>query len=374
MKILIKISAVLVFIILILFLIAEGVYRYRESKMLQSEKFFFKQQFQTHKNTVFTKSYGNLLLVLDPYLVYKNKPNYSHGKMHINGHGFRGGEINLKKPKDTIRVIITGGSAAFNTGIDDDNNTFESILERKLNEIAKTSGKKAEVINAAVIAYTSYQEMIYVILTLCDYQPDLVINFTGWNDYMNSRIVPSHNSYQQMIHSEFEAFLDRLPWESLLSYSAFYRNLRLRQKVYFANLNDEQIRGIAGEFCINMIKENLVLKAKGIKHIVILQPELSFKKNLSRNEKETMTLGMYRDHETISKYYQLAMDCMKNQKTGANIVAYDFSGIFSDTKEEIFSMPHDTVHINETGTKIIADEIFKRIIDLHLFDLSPVSE
>jgi lysophospholipase L1-like esterase len=71
-----------------------------------------------------------------------------------------------------------GGSTAFGTGLDGDDESFAAHLERFL--------PGTEVINAGVIGHASGQELVRIVTELVDLEPQLVVALNGVNDAMVS--------------------------------------------------------------------------------------------------------------------------------------------------------------------------------------------
>lgn len=122
---------------------------------------------------------GPLALVLDPLLVYRNRPKQVGPWFTINSRGYRGRE--LAAPRTGRRVVLIGGSAAFGTGVSSDRDTLAAHLETGLGG--------AEVVNAAVIGYVSTQELALLRAELLDLEPDMVVAYDGWNDLQSWRVV-----------------------------------------------------------------------------------------------------------------------------------------------------------------------------------------
>jgi lysophospholipase L1-like esterase len=97
----------------------------------------------------------------------------------LNSFGFSGPETTLKKPQDTLRVLIVGDSVSYGSGVED-KDTFPRVLQSLLH-----TEKKIEVINAGVRGYTTYNEARYLRDKLFDFSPDLVILQTCMNDITN---------------------------------------------------------------------------------------------------------------------------------------------------------------------------------------------
>ena len=133
----------------------------------------------TTNGILVSSEHGPLALVLDPVLVYRNRPKQVGPWFTINSRGYRGPEVAV--PRARRRVVLIGGSAAFSTGVSSDADTLAAHLEPRLGG--------AEVVNAAVIGYVSTQELALLRAELLDLEPDLVVAYDGWNDLQSWRVV-----------------------------------------------------------------------------------------------------------------------------------------------------------------------------------------
>jgi hypothetical protein len=108
--------------------------------------------------------------------------------VRINSDGLRDREHAKPKPADTVRIAVLGDSFSEAMHVPMDQ-TFWSLLERKLQECNAFPGKQVEVINFGVSGYGTAQELITLRQKVWDYSPDLVVlAFTTYNDiYDNSR-------------------------------------------------------------------------------------------------------------------------------------------------------------------------------------------
>ena len=111
--------------------------------------------------------------VLDPVLFFRLKPHgvVDHGRVRINGLGFRGPERTAEKPHGAFRVICLGGSNTYGLGLADDE-TWPAQLERELHE--RFVGDH-EVWNGGACAYVGSQIARLGEETLAKYRPDLLV-------------------------------------------------------------------------------------------------------------------------------------------------------------------------------------------------------
>lgn len=124
--------------------------------------------------------YGNLEIYQpDPKLYWRLKPDQDcytkigHKPVHINSRGTRGPEFQTEKTAGTIRVLSLGDSRTFGWGLAD-GETYSRRLEQLLQAYVG-SGKKVEVVNAGVNAWSYPQMLVYFRDFGLKYQPDYVV-------------------------------------------------------------------------------------------------------------------------------------------------------------------------------------------------------
>lgn len=91
-----------------------------------------------------------------------------------NAAGLRGPEWSLAKPVGRRRVLVLGDSIAMGFGVREED-AFPAVLERTL-------GGGVEVVNGAVAAYSTDQEVRWYLDDGWRYQPDVVVIELYWND------------------------------------------------------------------------------------------------------------------------------------------------------------------------------------------------
>jgi lysophospholipase L1-like esterase len=117
----------------------------------------------------------------DPRLVFALQPSqdaYTADKpAHINARGLRGQTVPYEKSSGRLRILFLGDSIAFGFGVLQDD-TLSAQVSRLLSE----KGLDVETINAAVPAYNTEQEVIFLETEGRRYHPDWVVLVTCWND------------------------------------------------------------------------------------------------------------------------------------------------------------------------------------------------
>ncbi|PIN89506.1 hypothetical protein COU57_05925 [Candidatus Pacearchaeota archaeon CG10_big_fil_rev_8_21_14_0_10_32_14] len=125
-----------------------------------------------------------------PYLNDYGTPNFSTSDdvdMH-NSLGFRGPEIDIPKPDERYRIVILGGSSAYESGVESWKDDFARQLQKYLRQLY--NNENIEVINGALPGYTSYEDLINLEFRVLDLEPDMIIPYESVND-VHARFVES---------------------------------------------------------------------------------------------------------------------------------------------------------------------------------------
>ena len=126
---------------------------------------------------------GSYTYLLDGDTDWKLEPRaYSSGET-VNARWFRGSLVGPEKPPGMFRILVLGGSAAFDMH-KADRDTWPSRLEGMLRE---RTGRNVQVINAAVPGYSTWQSYRLLQRRMEDYQPDLVLVYHLYNDSLAFR-------------------------------------------------------------------------------------------------------------------------------------------------------------------------------------------
>ncbi len=167
----------------------------------------------------------------DEELFWRLRPGvrirFQEVEVATNALGLRSAEIAPKRPNE-FRVLSLGESTTFGARVEAAA-TYSSRLEVRLNH--RRDGLDYRVINAGVSAYSSFQSLKYLQTRGLSLEPDLVLFYHEYNDYLPSSVRDGG------VNEETElALTDRQVFESreqvwhrkLQSYSAIYRFIRYR--------------------------------------------------------------------------------------------------------------------------------------------------
>jgi lysophospholipase L1-like esterase len=127
------------------------------------------------------------LYTCDPILYFRLRSDLKPDGKPLNALGFRSREF-LPKTEGTFRILVLGDSCSFGVIFDPDMKYIARPYPQRLEELViERSGGPAEVLNAGLLAYNSYQGLMLLKTKLADLDPDLVIVRYGWNDHLLQR-------------------------------------------------------------------------------------------------------------------------------------------------------------------------------------------
>jgi lysophospholipase L1-like esterase len=313
--------------------------RQEEAKWSKQVRPYYWSSFHTHDGIALGTRAGPLKLALHPFLGYSNLPNQKTPHFSINNLGFRGGDIR-KGEKTKKRIIVVGGSTAFGTGLQHDEETFAQHLAQLLN---------AEVINAAVVGHASGQELVYLVTELVDLQPDLVITLDGWNDYdrhLTSKFGGSNGfdqieaqlkTLQSVTDGSFLTRVSNLYWILLPNITTQLESLWVRFFRREEPTSEPDLGVASAVYATNMTKMQRLSEAFHYKFLCVLQPA--------------------RDRE---QQFRAFREMAKMQLQRAGIVALDLNELEEQGIKAEWYM--DPVHLDGAGNQAIAQIIAKKIV------------
>ena len=292
----------------------------------------------------------NLRWSYDPYLHVE--PNQHYSTINTSQDGFRGEEISLEKPLDTLRVFVVGGSTVFGVGSSSDSTTIPGYLQKQYDF---NSELNIEVINAGVPKAYSFTNANLIKKNLINYEPDLFIIYSGWNDLGKSSEDSYFDAYGELgIESKILGFLTKNEYYE--SFGILFKNYQLwrtstidnvKIKNYdYSEKNAKNWQSTWNEVCELGKRNNFDV-------IVTLQPLLGTGSKQLTNE-ESRNYELYNQENKLSHYENFAN--VLPELNAKCIGAKDLRNIFQNINETIF---FDDVHTGDLGNEIIAKELFE---------------
>lgn len=284
-------------------------------------------------------------------------PNQNLNTINVNSDGFRGNEL---QKKQDYRIFIIGGSTTFGLGSTSDKTTIPGFLQEYFDNESKNLN--VEIINAGVLGAYSFTESALIKNKLLSYSPNLLIIYDGWND-----LYQDYENYESGTDPSFLEKIVRLIAKSdyatpkvLLSH---YLQLKtdLTEVLKFDNNNmNEKItlwKKTWEEIC-ELGKES------NFKTIIILQPLVGTGNKVLSSEE--LTYFKKYDGQNIITSYDLYINAL-NELDSKCSATFDLRNVFDSNSETIY---YDSGHIGDYGNKIVAENIYEKIIPIVLDDIS----
>jgi lysophospholipase L1-like esterase len=165
----------------------------------------------------------------DPLLFWSLEPGGqgTNGLLKLNSHGLRGPEIS-EHGENEYRILSLGESSTF-AGRAKYKDCYSARLEKLLGRI---NGRRVRVINAGVPGYTLFQGYQYLIKRGLEFNPDAVLLYFGFNDFLPVSYLANRTSQlgRGMNDREMFAMRDKTVrrfHDEMMEYSHLYRALRV---------------------------------------------------------------------------------------------------------------------------------------------------
>ena len=345
---------------------------------------YYQFSFYTQSGQQIGRNRGVHKLMYHPQVGYVNLPNQETPYLKINAQGFRNSKDVSQEKGSKKRIIILGGSTAFGTGLNGNDQTFAYQLEKRLGDV--------EVLNAAVIGHRSGQELVYLIKDIVDYHPDLVLVLDGGNDAFQistpkerwfdvnggSQYENELKTLNNLVYANLFSRIAHLPAilftksGSVLSMGkdsfvmALKKSLsqdvkdRLKGRKSIAKTGEEtvlqfskhqlDVKAVSDRYVKNIKKMDIIAKAYQCKFLCVIQPTQS----------TIAGKGMDERHHKIYAEFRAIVDKRLKQE---NVEHFDLNA-FSATLAPAMFM--DEAHLNEHGNAIMADIVSEYIMKHNL--------
>ena len=292
----------------------------------------------------------NLKWSYEPYLQPNSDQHFS--TINVNQDAFRGKEILLEKPSDMLRVFVVGGSTVFGVGSTSDLTTIPGYLQKHYDY---NSNLTIEVINAGTPKAYSFSNAELIKNNLINYEPDLFIIYTGWNDLGKT----SQDKYfdvggESTIISGFLEFL--MKNEYYKSFGIIYKNYQIWRistvdNVVIQNYDYSEKHAIEWKNSWNTVCE--LGQENNFDVIITLQPILGTGSKQLTDE-EIRNYELYNQENKLKPYQDFAAILPELNVKCSQVE--DLRNIFQNNNETIF---YDSGHTGDFGNEIIAKELFE---------------
>jgi lysophospholipase L1-like esterase len=288
----------------------------------------------------------------DHYLFWRMRPDHTirsrffEGKQyHINKCGLRGRDI--PAGSDCVRIVALGNSCTFGWGMPDDE-TFVRQLETMIDD--DRTLPRAEVINAGIPGYSSFQGRRFFVSDITALHPDVVLIMFGWNDQWaaadnipdkDQRMPPRLIIAIQNTLARLETY--RIVKKLLLSAieKPLESKLIKEAPVYRVSTTD---------FYDNLNVIVQACKREGIVPILLTSPIPSLEKYYPAGRRSPM-------HKAHNAYNNQTRLLARNTKTGLVDIAREF-----DRYDDLYdNAAQDPIHFNAKGHRVVARAIYNHL-------------
>lgn len=307
-----------------------------------------------------------------PSLSSRNK---ERAKIITNVDSFRVPSLNYPlekaKPEGQLRIAVIGGSTV--QGGTTYEVTLPGALKRALQ--ARYPNKDIEVINAGIVSAIARQELVHFLLTVVDYEPDILITYDGINDtgimlhFEHRYNFPYNWHVMETAWNRFMLDYKEPWWKLILSRSEIVQKIfpqfaaqkALNKKLPFELIinSPERRKKYVDAYLDNWEKIFHVCKGYDIAPIFLLQPT-----SLYGDEKFKQYRKELPDWEQVNYAHKLLYDdsrvaVAEFAKKHPDAIVSDMSDFLLDT-----SLFYDGCHVYDEVNDIIAEGIVKLVVPL----------
>ena len=291
-------------------------------------------------------------------------PNQHTSTNNINNFGFRGPDITLEKPEDVYRIFLLGSSTTRGNGSTGDNTTISGFLQKYLEQ--DNLPVKIEVINAGINAYFSLWEKQLIENKLLEFDPDMIITYSGFADLDTSIEYHKGEKYEiSLVDKTIEKIHEIIPE---------YQSLEALRKLQADFRKDIQIQEINSEINTERIKTSEVPEKvqfwkqrwfeicelgtkEGFKTVIFLQP-IAGSGNKVLSETENMAYEKnVKNYVNEYEKFSVEINELDQKCSGAKDLRYVFD-------EYSHTIQYDGIHTVDEGNKIIAKNIYESILPI----------
>lgn len=311
-----------------------------------------------------------------PFLGWIGEPHTDLPTIKTNELGFRDKSLQPRKHNE-YRIVILGGSTAWGMGASSNDKTVAGVLESQLN----TSSDKYSyrVMNGAYPGWQSRQELTTLIEFYDEFDPDMVIALTGWNDVY---VLTSGEDPDLQMRRE-SGMLAKAVKETLQPMSTMYALRKLagslgiwrlvvhfREKMHLASPPSVSVSydaENAKRIIPGMVDRYLTManfsRRHGARLVLAIQPDIYTTGKILTQEEQAVsdryTSKFINIENAYPKYRADFLNHLQKQFADSEVAVLDLSGIFDDLGDPVYL---DHCHFNDLGYQKIAGILHNSII------------
>ena len=309
-----------------------------------------------------------------PYIMFKGAPHAKAWKKYsqktgvtdniLNEIGYPADAPSMPKPADEFRIIVLGGSTVFMG-----NPEIPRLIQY---QFEKAGCQRVKVYNFGVVSSVSSMELARIIYEAVDYQPDLMISYSGFNDIDQPFTADPRPGYpfNYFIYESnpiLESDIRRYPiWPLILYGSNIFRRWMPQYflKHFLAldeirsRVNDrspEWRQEIARIYIRNLMKSQKISRAFGADFMAFFQPALYFKDIVHPEEEKYLDAERAENSRIIRAHIR---EFAQQEIAAGELQFIDLSDFFDTYSEPVFN---DRVHLIHFYRPPVSVKIYQHI-------------
>jgi lysophospholipase L1-like esterase len=276
----------------------------------------------------------------DPVLFWRMRPHFSiNGERVVNSLGIRGPEIPSPDPLE-FRILSLGESTTFARRLPYEK-CYSSLLER---ELPSLDGRRVRVINAGVPGYSLFQGVTYLRIHGLEFQPDAVISYFGYNDFLPVAFRVERDSGSDV---ESAGMTDRQLFRK--------RNSISSRLMYWLRRHSNLVRTLSQRTPPSMGEIRAGLQARVPEEDRLwLYTEL---RNLCNHNdiRLAIVIPWYR-------YFDEHISLLRQLSDWKDVIIVDLPAMLNNLSESPSEFFADEIHPNEQGHRLIAQAIERELL------------
>jgi hypothetical protein len=302
-----------------------------------------------------------------PYVMFGGVPSGKIWTGKLNKRGYIDNAPAQAKDPGEFRIIVIGGSAIV---------MGDPPIPRRLEYKFRDEGcGNIKVYNFGVVSSVTGMELARVIFEIVDYDPDLIVSYSGFNDMDQPFVADPRPGYplnfivyenNPLLESDVRAY----PALPLLLYgSNLARHLapayfekrfipidRVREEAGYGS--EEWMGKIAETYVTNIAKSARIAGAFHARFAAFFQPSLYFKEPLS--DREMLQIGPARKKNSLAIYHKILAG-ISAVKSEAGLDFVDLADIYDGISDTVYD---DRVHTYQKYYPLVVDKMYGAIMEI----------
>jgi len=279
----------------------------------------------------------------------------------VNSMGLQGDVLDREKPAGAFYIAALGDSITMGMGLKDGEKTYCDILREKLK--SAYPARQTKISDAGVLGFTIEQGFNLFINEFPEYKLDLITVFFGWNDHglywqqdryweepekkKPSKIVRRIRNLRVCL------LVDRILFLTRFSFAGRRLDEEMKDTRYAVSIDDYEM----------YIRRFIEVARRKKSHIIFLTSPNALIPGLEPSwlKKEKFV----RSFETLTELHNRYNDQVRKVTSELRVPFIDIERMMKPLPKEEYYYNHlaDPIHPNGKAHKLIADELFKLIVE-----------